>query len=68
MYILTCCYDVLCGICVVQIQPKNHVLDYAGYWTPTRQHELDHTDHTDHTDQESDLPCLADRDHELQWE
>ena len=39
----------LCRICVVQIQPRKHVLDHAGYTAPTRQHELDHTDHTDHT-------------------
>ena len=26
---------------------RKHVLDYAGYSTPTRQQKLDHTDHTD---------------------
>ena len=42
MSILTCRSEVLCRI---------HVLDYAGYTAPTRQHELAHTDHTDRTDQ-----------------
>ena len=54
--ILTCRYEMLCRICVVQIQPRKHALDYAGYTAPTQQHELDHTDHTDHTDQESVFP------------
>ena len=49
--ILTCRYEMLCRICVVQIQPRKHALDRAGYTAPTRQRELDHTDHT--TDQES---------------
>ena len=36
---------MLCRICSrAQIQPKEHVLDHAGYTTPTRQHELDHAD------------------------
>ena len=55
IYMLTCRRDMLCRICVVQIQPRKHVPDHAGYTAPTRQHELDHTDrtdHTDHTDQE----------------
>ena len=35
-------------ICTVQIQPRNHVLDHAGYTAPNRQHEwattaIDHT-------------------------
>ena len=34
---------MLCSIRVVQIQPKKHVLDDAGY-TATWQHELDHAD------------------------
>ena len=43
---------------MVQIQPRNHVLDDADDTPPARQHELDHTyhtdrtDHTDHTDHE----------------
>ena len=47
-------------ICVVQIQPRKHALDHAGYTAPTRQHELDHTDHTDHTDQY--ISSLKDQD------
>ena len=35
---------MLCRICVVQVQPKKHVLGRAGYTAPTLQHELDHTD------------------------
>ena len=31
---------MLCGICLVQIQPRKLVLDHAGYTVPTRQHEL----------------------------
>ena len=31
----------------IQIQSGKHVLDYADYTAPTRQHELDHTNHTD---------------------
>ena len=42
----------MCGVCIAQIKPRKHVLDYADYAAPTRQHEVDHTDHTDHTDQE----------------
>ena len=38
---------------MVQIQPRQHVLDRTDYAVPTRQYEPDHTDHTDHTDQES---------------
>ena len=38
---------MLWRICVVQIQPRKHVLDLADYTASTRQHELDHTDHTD---------------------
>ena len=45
-------YEPLCRICIVQAQPRKHVLHDAGFTTPTRHHELDHTDHTDHTDQE----------------
>ena len=41
---------------VVQIQPREHALDYAKHTAPTRQHELEHTDHTDHTDQEYICP------------
>ena len=43
--ILTCRYEMLCGICVAQIQPRKHVLDDARHTAPTRQHEPDHTDH-----------------------
>ena len=50
---------MLCRICAVQIQPREHVLDHADYAGPTRQHELDHTDHTDHTDQGSIFPERA---------
>ena len=59
---LNCRYEMLCRICVVQIQPRKHALDRAGYTAPTRQHELDHTDHTDrtdHTDQEHIYICPA---------
>ena len=55
---LTCRYE-MCGICIVQIQPRKHVLDHAGYTASTRQHELDHTDHTDHTDQEPICPEIS---------
>ena len=34
---------MLCRICIVQIQHKEHVLDHAEDTAPTRQHELDHT-------------------------
>ena len=40
---------MLCRICTVQIHPRKHVRDHAGFTAPTRQHELDHTDHTHHT-------------------
>ena len=36
---------MLCRICKVHTQPRNHVLDHAGFVAPTRQRELDHTDH-----------------------
>ena len=52
-----CRVEMLCRICVVQIQPRKHGLDHADYTVPTRQHELDHTDHTDHTDQEYICPA-----------
>ena len=53
---------MLCRICIVQIQPRKHVLvDHAGYAAPTRQHELDHTDHTD---QEA-ISALKHLDHEV---
>ena len=48
---------VVQDLCVVQIQPRKHTVDGAGYTAPTRQHELDHTDHTDHTDQEYICPA-----------
>ena len=38
---------MLCRICVVQIQHRNHVLDHADYTAPTLQREPDPTDHTD---------------------
>ena len=44
IYILTCHCEMLCRICIVQIQPMKHVLHFAHYMAPTRQHELDHTD------------------------
>ena len=47
---------MLCMICVVQIQPRKHVLDDADNTAGTLQHELDDTDHTDHTDQEYIFP------------
>ena len=31
---------------IVQIQPRNHVLDDADHTASTQQQELDHTDHT----------------------
>ena len=31
-------------LCIVQIQPRKHVLDYADYLAPTRQRELDGSD------------------------
>ena len=42
--ILTCPYEMLCRICIVQIQPRKHVLDHAGCTAPIRQHEVDPTD------------------------
>ena len=42
--ILTC-WEMLRRICMVQIQPRKHVLDHAGYTASTRRHdELDHAD------------------------
>ena len=41
-----------CAVSVVQIQPREYVLDHPDYTALARQHELDYTDHTDHTDQE----------------
>ena len=41
---------MLCRICIVQIQTRNHVLVHVDYAAPTKKHELDHTDHTGHTD------------------
>ena len=58
-WILTCCHEMLCNTCTLQIQPRKHALqyvDHADHTAPARKHELDytdHTDHTDHTDQES---------------
>ena len=61
MWILTCCCEVLCSICIIQIEPrKHHAPDHADYAAPTLQRELDHTDHTD-----QDLPDLKDLDHDL---
>ena len=40
---LTCRCESLCRICIVQIQPRKHVINCADYAGPTRQHELDHT-------------------------
>lgn len=42
--------DVLCRVCVVQIQPGEHGPDRADFTGPTRLHELDHTDHADQED------------------
>ena len=28
----------LCRVCIVQMQPRKHVLDYADHTAPTRQH------------------------------
>ena len=39
---------MLCGICIVHIQPRKRLLDHADDAASTRQHELDHTDHADH--------------------
>ena len=33
----------MCRICIVQIQPRKHILDRAEYTAPTRKHEQDHT-------------------------
>ena len=46
LHILSCLCDLLCGICIEQIRPRERVVDHAGYTAPSRQHELDHTDHT----------------------
>ena len=35
---------MLCRVCIVQIQPRKPVLDYADYTAATRQHAQDHTD------------------------
>ena len=41
IYILTCRYDILYRrICIVQIQPRNHVLDSAESTAPTQEDEL----------------------------
>ena len=52
---------MLCGVCVVQTQPRKYVLDHAGCtaMTSTRQHELDHTDHVDHPDHKSICPEIS---------
>ena len=42
LYILTCRNEMLCRICIVQIQPRKYVLDHADYEAPTMPHELDH--------------------------
>ena len=39
--ILTCRCEMLCRICIVQMQPRKHVvLDHADYTASTRQYEL----------------------------
>ena len=45
--------EVLCRICIVQIQPRKHALGNADYMAPTRQHELEIIPGTD---QESICP------------
>ena len=57
--ILTCRYEMLCRICLVQIQSRKHALDHADYTAPTRQHELDRHKSGIY------VPCLADRDDEV---
>ena len=36
---IACCYDMSC---IIQTQPKKHVLDHADFVAPTHKHELDH--------------------------
>ena len=36
---MACCYDMSC---IIQTQPKKHVLDHADFVAPTHKHELDH--------------------------
>ena len=51
-----------CRICIVQVQPRKHVPDHAGYAAPTQQHELQYII------QIRDPSALKDLDHELYWE
>ena len=42
--ILTCRSEVLCRVCILQIQPRQHALEHAACVAPIPQRELDHTD------------------------
>ena len=42
--ILTCRSEVLCWVCILQIQPRQHALEHAVCVTPIPQRELHHTD------------------------
>ena len=58
-------YDILCRICIVQIQPRKHVLrtaavvvvDHADYSAPTRQH--------DHAEDNHNVSALKYLDHQV---
>ena len=41
--ILACRSEVLCRVCILQIQPKQHALDNAVCVAPIPQRGLDHT-------------------------
>ena len=43
---LTCRSEVLCRVCLLQIQPRHHALEHAVV-APIPQRELDHTDQVD---------------------
>ena len=36
IYILTCRYDIISRICLVQIQSRKHIPDHADHTAPTR--------------------------------
>ena len=42
--ILTCRAEVLCWVCILQIQPRQHALEHAACVAPIPQRELHHTD------------------------
>ena len=41
---LTCRSEVLCRVCILQIQPRQHAVEHAVCVAPIPQRELDHTD------------------------